>query len=304
MVEREKSKCKLCGSTAKVLQSHIIPKFVIAWIRKTAATGYIRQGIKPNLRLQDIHKVKLLCANCEERFSRAESRFAKEIFVPFQESLQRDGPKKQLEGFKYGDWLLFFAVSLAWRTVVVDDELPRRKPELASCVHSALDCWRDFLLGNTTDPGPYAHHLLFVGFSPSVRGVKTSDMLHLNWYIMRSVDATPVFTHQGEAYAYTKLPGIVFWSGIQPPEPRGWSNTRIFQEGEITFPRQVSDPRFRGFFLSHAQEVAKMSAMSTRQQEKIKGALPRNRQRVLASHSLGLYWYDAFVWQKEQGSAE
>jgi len=111
---RKAEECKLCGNHAKLTESHVIPKFVINWLKQTSATGYIRQGINPNLRKQDLAKLKLLCAVCETRFSRWEKRFAEDIFIPYQTRRQ--------QSFRYDQWLLLFVVSLAWRTVIVEIE--------------------------------------------------------------------------------------------------------------------------------------------------------------------------------------
>jgi hypothetical protein len=50
-------------------ESHILPSFVYRWMKETSATGYLRFGQQPNLRVQDGVKRHLLCANCEQRFN-------------------------------------------------------------------------------------------------------------------------------------------------------------------------------------------------------------------------------------------
>src|SRR3989338_3970148 len=52
------------------LTAHFIPKFVFDWIKKTSATGYLRQAININKRLQDGAKEKFLCLECENKFSK------------------------------------------------------------------------------------------------------------------------------------------------------------------------------------------------------------------------------------------
>lgn len=39
--------CALCGKNAELRESHLIPKFVGEWIKRTSATGYLRQVVNP-----------------------------------------------------------------------------------------------------------------------------------------------------------------------------------------------------------------------------------------------------------------
>src|SRR5262245_9124045 len=96
--------CNLCLCDRQLRESHVIPKFVAKWLKDSSATGYLRQGIEPNLRKQDFSTAQLLCSDCENRFSRLENLFAETIFFPYL----NDGKRE----FEYTDWLLKFSVSL------------------------------------------------------------------------------------------------------------------------------------------------------------------------------------------------
>ena len=74
--------CKLCGSGNTLRKSHIIPKFVGRWLKKTSPTPYLRFGGNVDARLQDLYATELLCDDCERRFSEWETKFANEIFYP------------------------------------------------------------------------------------------------------------------------------------------------------------------------------------------------------------------------------
>jgi hypothetical protein len=74
--------CRLCGATKALQESHILPGFVYRWMKETSATGYLRFGQQPNLRVQDGLKRHLLCRDCEQRFNRWETQFANQIFHP------------------------------------------------------------------------------------------------------------------------------------------------------------------------------------------------------------------------------
>jgi hypothetical protein len=80
-----KGNCRLCEKEDDLKESHFIPKFVGKWIRKTSATGYIRQKYEPHKRSQDIAKEYWLCGDCEQLFSKWEREFANKVFYPFVE---------------------------------------------------------------------------------------------------------------------------------------------------------------------------------------------------------------------------
>ncbi len=65
--------CSLCGEDKELRASHIIPKFVGKWLKKTSATGYMVSRLEPAKRVQDLPTSPLLCSDCEERFSKAET---------------------------------------------------------------------------------------------------------------------------------------------------------------------------------------------------------------------------------------
>ena len=53
--------CRLCKKRIMLEESHIIPKFIAKWLKKTSATDYLRFMDTPNIRRQDLVKIKLLC---------------------------------------------------------------------------------------------------------------------------------------------------------------------------------------------------------------------------------------------------
>ena len=72
--------CALCPSHEPLRESHIIPHFVFDWLLESSATGYMRLGIAPNVRVQDGAKQHLLCDDCEKRLSRWETEVAQALF--------------------------------------------------------------------------------------------------------------------------------------------------------------------------------------------------------------------------------
>ena len=105
------SKCALCGEDKELQLSHIIPKFVGKYLKKTSI-GKIRSQQNPNRTLQDIEKHYLLCHDCEELFSASERYFANTVFYPYK--------KEKLAIFGYDKRLFYFITSLSWRSLYLD----------------------------------------------------------------------------------------------------------------------------------------------------------------------------------------
>lgn len=266
--------CGLCQSRETVKHSHVIPKFVGKWVKETSPLGGLRNVAKPNVRQQDTTTAPLLCPTCEEYLSSKETKFAQELFYPFSDSGQHD--------FAYSDWLQCFAVSMSWR---VGASLLRshriQNVWAASQVERALLDWRNFLFEKQAQPGQYAHHLFFDSLYPC----RLSVGPHYDGrYVDRTIDYAIPFGDKRVAI-YIKLPGMVFFSGVHPPNPEGWRNTRILNNGRILASEQeVADSFFWQCMKDSAANVTKsMSTMSSRQrrklQERMETAPPRYQIR-------------------------
>src|ERR1017187_2950407 len=138
MSSMSNSVCRLCHQKAELLESHIIPKFAIRWMKKTG-TGYLRRVAAPNLRLQDGVKERLLCAACEQLFSVRESYFATQVFRPMLAGVAH---------VPYDERLAYFVVSLLWRALQRNLQEARKAgyPFLSE-IEEAEQEWRQFLLG-------------------------------------------------------------------------------------------------------------------------------------------------------------
>src|SRR5260370_1622941 len=107
------SQCALCRAVGPLCGSHIIPAFVARWLKETSVTGFLRGVTQPNRRAQDFPTRRLLCGMCEQRFSVWEAKFAEGVFRPFHDGVRLV--------FRYEEWLLKFAASLAWRCQATGD---------------------------------------------------------------------------------------------------------------------------------------------------------------------------------------
>jgi hypothetical protein len=281
------SACRLCLSQTSLVESHIIPAFVARWIKATSATGFLRGFNAPNQRMQDFPTVRLLCQDCEQRFSVSEKKFAESIFVPFHEGRTR---------FAYEDWLMHFAASLAWRCLVTSKrEGLRDHPQHEAPVELACDTWADFLLGRTDRVGPYRFNLFFTS------GGGTSDARvpdGMNWYFLRGADMTPVYS-KTLAAAYAKLPGMFFWTSIVPPDPGGWSGTRIAKHGTIRGKGQLmKEAAAGGFLMSRIDAIYnRIGELSPKQTRRIEDAALRDPERTANSRSFEAWLHDEHLRQ-------
>ncbi|SFF92319.1 hypothetical protein SAMN05660649_00009 [Desulfotomaculum arcticum] len=272
------SKCALCNQIKELRESHIIPDFAGRWLKKSSATGYLRQATTPNRRSQDLFKCRLLCNDCELLFSRFEKQFAEKIFIPFQ-----NGQKF----FHYDEWLLKFIISINWRVAILEiinqkNNLPQK---LDKELGKAVSVWKDYLLNNSRNMGPYKNHIFFLDTIESVTpGTEVID--HTNWYLLRTTDATVANSKQ-VVFAYSKLPGIILVSHIFPHDIKGWSKTRIYKRGTVKIPQSCEVPGFGDFLNHRITETNKLvSQMSETQREKINETIEKNPSRVLNSKSL------------------
>ena len=114
--------CALCHEEAPLHESHIIPRFAVKWLKESDLTRYLRRIDQPNLRSQDGMKPKLLCTNCEKKFSRWEKSVREEVFAPVVAGDPCDS---------YSDKTALCALSIAWRTgvFIARERVEEKEPE-------------------------------------------------------------------------------------------------------------------------------------------------------------------------------
>lgn len=274
--------CRLCSEQSEVRESHIIPAFVARWLKETSATGYLRGYQVPDRRAQDLPTVRLLCAACEQRFSVAERQFAQSIFIPLLDDHR--------SRFVYDEWLRYFAVSLAWRCVVTSNgEGLRDHPHHDEAINSARETWKKYLVGQTDTAGPYRFNLFFTPL-----GGRSNSRVPdgLSWYFSRGADMTTVYS-KARAATYAKLPGMLLWTSIVPPDPGGWRGTRIAKRGTLRERGQALGENWAGqFLMGRAETVYKrINNLSPKQRERIADSVRRDPERAAQSHSFAA-WLD------------
>ena len=218
--------CELCGSTAPLQKSHIIPRFVSRWMKETGVTPYLRYGGNVDRRLQDLPTMELLCAGCENRFSVWETKFANEIFHP-------NAAGKTI--FRYRSWLIKFAASLAWRAIQFQKAPTQNEsPDLKLIVDAMERHLARFLLDREKNVGAYTQHIYPVGelAAPTDPG---SPML--NRYLARTVQLDLLRTDDlSEVLIFVKLPMFMFFS-VGDSKYRKWMETSRIKKSSILQPK-------------------------------------------------------------------
>lgn len=279
--------CKLCNNYSELQHSHIIPKFVGKWLKKTSAVGHIRNVVEPNVRIQDLYKDFLLCTDCEKRFSVLEKRFSNEIFYPFHE--------KNKKLFHYDTWLQKFVVSISWRIAVsgLNNHLEESHPSYKIYLET-LELWRRFLLDESPNPGPSKNHIVFVGITDikDFNKIQPAPYNHfLNMRFLRSVDTSIEVDHKDRIFIYANITGIVFVSQIHPKTFKGWTNhTKITKRGTLKTLQDNFDTTF-GDFLSLRMSMIEdliTSNVSEKQEQIINNGILGDLDKALRSKSLGI----------------
>lgn len=268
--------CGLCGQIGPVETSHIVPRFVTRWLQRTSATGHIRRVIEPNLRVQDPGKMPLLCKKCEGVLSRDERWFSEKVFIPYlEESHTR---------FTYGEALRRFVVGLAWRSSRASVEALRAKhQQMAARVEEAMLVYGDYLLGRRRTAGPYEHHVVFLAAVEESGNAQVPD--GFQWYLLRTVDSTLV-GNKSSVVAYTKFPGFIFWSPIEPCVQVGWQGTLVEDAGVIGPPQNVLDGGLAQFLVGRTTLVEQnLKRRSAKQVERIFEDMLKQPRRALQSRS-------------------
>ena len=105
-------RCRLCqGENVPLKESHIVSKMFFNAIKKKSPTGIMRQVSDPNKGLQDGIKAPLLCARCEELFSKYETYFSNNIYT---KTINVEG---EIQFDSRDDRISYFLLSIAWRVM-------------------------------------------------------------------------------------------------------------------------------------------------------------------------------------------
>jgi hypothetical protein len=268
--------CRLCGKQKELQNSHVIPNFVIKWMKKSGPTPFLRRAVEPDTRIQNYHE-KLLCRDCEQIFSPYEGKFASNIFYPHVRSEKKE--------FEYGEWLYRFVLSVSWRLMesklAVWQDSDHSKTDI---VEQRLETWRQILLEEKPiSEDPSNHHVCFL----DELDLSVSDPegpANFEIYIQRNIDGTSIYD-DNEIHVFFKFPKILFFSTIDPIVPGGFTRTEIEADGgKIEQPQELGG-KWGDFLYGRIEKMSDVG-MSESEREKVENRIKRNPEKFLESDFL------------------
>lgn len=229
--------CALCRQVKALELSHIVPKFVIRYLKKTSV-GAIRNLENIDRVVQDGEKHYLLCGDCEDLFSTYETKFANSFFHPFMKDNQKE--------FHYDCETYYFLTSVSWRSLYLDilDFVANAEEvgidtETLNCLIVREGQMRNFLLGKQSNVAGIEHHVFFFEDIKSI----TNDLIDTRPHttIHRSIGSYTFFNKELKTYAtVTNMMGIILFTLYSKGKQEHWVNTEIVNgSGSIKAENQI-----------------------------------------------------------------
>ena len=216
--------CSLCRETKELELSHIVPKFVIRYLKKTSV-GAIRNLESPDKVVQDGEKHYLLCGDCEDLFSTYETKFANTFFHPYM----RDNVKS----FNYDNDIYYFLTSVSWRSLYLDilDFVERTEDvgidtETLDCLIAREQEMRNYLLKKQPNVAGIEHHIFFFEDIKSITNDLVATRPHTTFH--RSITSYTFFNKELKTHAtVTNMMGIILFTLYSKGKQEKWVNTEI-----------------------------------------------------------------------------
>jgi len=211
--------CKLCEKEKKLSESHIIPKFVFRWLKRTGGK-FIRKADNPNKREEDGIKYYLLCNDCEQLFSKLEDKFARDIFYPYSD--------KKIDTFVYDSDLLKFSISVLYRILLINLNESTTFNELHSReLKQACDEWNKFLFYNKEIK---IFNKIYIFFTSDTLNKKILPIERFLNYYARGIDGT-IASSNKSCIVYAKMARIILIGAIKGFDDTEMKNTLINSSG-------------------------------------------------------------------------
>ncbi|MCT4640524.1 MAG: hypothetical protein N4A72_22695 [Bacteroidales bacterium] len=267
--------CKLC-SCKNTCDSHVIPKFIFKWIKKTG-TGRLRSIENINLPVQDGIVEQLLCRDCEEKFNKSETFFAKKIFYPFLEN--------KIEFIEYDNNFQYFLVSVFWRLLknCLDKDIENTK--WVPLFKEIENHWANYLLNKKSLNKFNNFHCL-----AGVDVIDCDDSHDSNDFVMymsRSVDAG-IPNNDNACFFFLKIPRFIFILPIIGFSENSFENTKILEEGVLNFTKGViKDDRIGNYLFDRSVLFRNRLESMSQNQKEITRKLTADRKNYFSDIDLG-----------------
>jgi hypothetical protein len=243
--------CELHKIEAELCESHIIPKFVYDWMKKTG-TGRFRRLGTLNSPIQDGIKKYMLCKDCEEKFSKYEKWFSEKVFNPYINNSE--------SVVKNENELKYFVVSVLWRILKLfkdDGNNYNFKIEL----NKAEIEWRKYLLNDIPISIHKNFHLILIDSDCWIE--EKSD-----FYFTRAVDIE-IAENENLSFVYAKFSRFILIGEIIGFIESSFQNSNITIENEFRLSNQkINEPLIIEFFRSRVSNIKGFDDLSEKQKKK------------------------------------
>ncbi len=277
--------CSLCLKDKELVDSHIIPSFIIRWLKNASLTGFVRDINNSNRRIQDGYKLKLLCHGCEEILSNYETKFNLNVFKVFTEKYLDLNGKICNDGYiSYEKWLNQFILSIVWRSFVSDfyTSYPGEiSKDIFGKIRCLLETWRKYLLGESESYGDINNYILFLRNIHEGKGDLPEDISpKIIHYLMRTIDGALIYD-DNTIIDMNKLGPIMTLTAIHPSKIVGYPDSIVKKSGKIKVQQIWSNGELnRYLFIDRPNEIDKRRAKTSRQQEQVDNAIQKNIDRI------------------------
>jgi len=258
--------CALYRNECELRESHIFPKFVVNYTKRTGSK-YLRRAIDPNKRLQDAVKLYLLSEKAEQEFSVREKWFAEKIFKPYLSNNY---------SLPYNEELYYFSLSFLWRALLVN----LKTEDLSSkwyydLILEASEEWRLFL-ADRVFPRNFCN--TYMVFTDRVVN-HPSGLQGVDHYLTRAMDATIVTNHEKSfLFIYAKFNRFIFWAPIKELSKKFELNDALINpvQGIFKIPQKVDYFPISSFIGNRIKGLSELELPNEEQQNKIEQEIIKN----------------------------
>ena len=277
--------CALCLKDKELAESHVIPSFIIKWLKDTSVTGYVRDARHGNKRIQDGYKPRLLCYDCEQIISGYETKFSDNIFRPFtKDYLELNGKIKKDGYLQYGEWLNKFIISIVWRSFKSNfyTNYPMgMRTNWVEGIIALLERWRRYLLEENNYCGNITNYVLFLRNIYEGTGELPEDISpQIVHYLMRTIDGALIMDEK-TIIDMNKLGPIMTLTALYPNKITGYPNSIIAKTGKLKIEQVWSNAVLnRYLFVDRPNELDKLRVKTPKQYEQVDRAFNKNLSKI------------------------
>lgn len=298
--------CKLCLQKKELKRSHLVPKFIWDWIKKTSVTGYLRQAINANLRMQDGQKEYLFCGDCEQLIGEYESEFAKNVFYPYVNTELNDWGSAQgiIKLIEYREWLLKFIISLQFRHLLTQE--PAVKDKIGESKYKLLkvteEIFREYLMFQREDTGVNRSYIIFLQNLSFGQGYFPQELNEkINFYLLRAVDGT-IASSSTKLGLYIKIGPIAVFTSIIPYQVKGMNSLIVKKKGNLSTVQQLRNSALNRFiFIDRPNDTMKLINISPKQQDVIENSYKNHEDQLLESMTIKSAFSDKYLMEELKG---